>query len=196
MLLDKSVATEAKQPGSEANGVARALTLTALTQLKGEGRGRRNLVFQFLRESNFPILAGTDKKEGANLAFYDLSWADLLGANLSEANLNGANLFMANLIRADLIRTYLGGANLRGANLFLANLFLADLSDANLSEAKLRAASLVAANLSGADLRGANLSEANLLGVQWNEKTKWPEKVAFTGAKNIPPELKKWLGID
>ena len=100
MLLDKTVAKEAKQPGSEANGVARALTLTALTQLKGEGPARRTLVFQFLRESNFPILAGSEKVQGANLAGYDLS-----EANLSEANLRGANLSGADL----------GGANLGGA---------------------------------------------------------------------------------
>jgi hypothetical protein len=107
MLLDKTVAKEAKQPGSEANGVARALTLTALTQLKGEGPARRTLVFQFLRESNFPILAGSEKVQGANLVGYDLS----------EANLIEANLFGANLRRANLIRANLWGANLRGANL-------------------------------------------------------------------------------
>ena len=97
MLLDKTVAKEAKQPGSEANGVARALTLTALTQLKGEGPARRTLVFQFLRESNFPILAGSEKVQGANLAGYDLS-----GANLSEADLSGANLSEADLSWANL----------------------------------------------------------------------------------------------
>jgi uncharacterized protein YjbI with pentapeptide repeats len=95
MLLDKTVAKEAKQPGSEANGVARALTLTALTQLKGEGPARRTLVFQFLRESNFPILAGSENVQGANLAGYDLSGADLSRANLSEADLSRANLSRA-----------------------------------------------------------------------------------------------------
>lgn len=132
MLLDKKVASEAKIPGSEANGLARALTLTALAQLSGAGPERRSLVFQFLKESNFPILAGSDKgKAGANLSGYDLSRADIRGANLRGADLRGANLSWANL----------GWVDLRGANLFMVNLRLA--------------------NLRWADLRGANLEKIN-----------------------------------
>jgi len=186
MLLDKTVAKEAKQPGSEANGVARALTLTALTQLKGEGPARRTLVFQFLRESNFPILAGSEEVQGGNLAGYDLNKTDLSEANLGRANLSvadlseaylsgadlsGANLSGANLIRADLSEAYLSGANLRRADLRRADLSEANLSEANLSEANLSRAdlsganlraSLGRANLRGADLRGADLRGANL----------------------------------
>ena len=177
MLLDKTVAKEAKQPGSEANGVARALTLTALTQLKGEGPARRTLVFQFLRESNFPILAGSEVVQGANLAGYDLSGADLSeaslgranlsGADLSEANLGRANLSEANLGKADLSGADLGRANLSGASLRGADLSGADLSGADLDEANLSGANLGMANLRGADLSegdldGANLSGANL----------------------------------
>ena len=133
MLLDKTVAKEAKQPGSEANGVARALTLTALTQLKGEGPARRTLVFQFLRESNFPILAGSEKVKGANLSGANLtkanlSWADLRGADLRWADLSGANLSGADLWRADL----------SWADLSWADLTKADLSWANLSGAKFK----------------------------------------------------------
>ena len=154
MLLDKAVAKEAKQPGSEANGVARALTLTALTQLKGEGPARRTLVFQFLRESNFPILAGSEVVQGANLAGYDLSGADLSEASLGRANLrgaifDGANLSGASLGRANIRGAYLVEANLRGANLRGADLRGADLSGANLSEA----------DLSGANLRGAKFKD-------------------------------------
>ena len=169
MLLDKAVAKEAKQPGSEANGVARALTLTALTQLKGEGPARRTLVFQFLRESNFPILAGSEKVQGANLAGYDLSEANLRGADLSGADLSKANLRGADLIGANLIRANLIGADLSGANLIGADLSGANLSEADLSEADLSVAILGEANLSGADLSMADLSDPNLSGANLSE---------------------------
>ena len=171
MLLDKAVAKEAKQPGSEANGVARALTLTALTQLKGEGPARRTLVFQFLRESNFPILAGSVKVRGANLAGYDLSEANLSGAKLNKANLNKADLSGANLIGADL-----SGANLIGAN----------LSGAYLSDADLSGSDLYNANLSGADLNKANLSGAYLSGTKFKDTICPDRKKTDTGC-SIPP---------
>ena len=174
MLLDKTVAKEAKQPGSEANGVARALTLTALTQLKGKGEGseqRRTLVFQFLRDSNFPILAGSVKVRGANLAGYDLS----------EANLSGAKLRRANLF----------GANLRGADLFDADLFEANLSGTDLSGADLRRANLIRANLWGANLRGADLSGANLRGANLSgakfKDTICPDRKKTDTGCSIPP---------
>jgi len=196
MLLDKTVAKEAKQPGSEANGVARALTLTALTQLKGEGPARRTLVFQFLRESNFPILAGSEKVQGANLAGYDLSGADLSGANLGRANLRGADLSGADLDEANLSEADLSGANLRGAIFDGANLSGASLGRANLRGAYLVETNLGRANLSEADLSGASLIKADLSGVLWDDKTKWPDNAAFKDAKNIPPDLKNQLGLD
>ncbi|MFZ9752524.1 MAG: pentapeptide repeat-containing protein [Cyanobium sp.] len=172
MLLDKAVAKEAKQPGSEANGVARALTLAALTQLKGEGTARRTLVFQFLRESNFQILAGSEKVQGANLAGYDLSGSDLRGASLGEANLSKAHLSEANLSKANLRGADLSSADLRGADLSLADLRgadlrFADLKGAQLGRADLRGAELFRVHLSEAclndvDLRGADLSFADL----------------------------------
>lgn len=169
MLLDKKVAGEARMPGSEANDVARALTLTALAQLKGGGEGieRRSLIFQFLRESNFPILAGSDKgnKSGVYLTGYDLSRADLI-----EANLSGADLLNANLSEADLRKANLSGADLNGA----------DLRKANLSEA---------------DLSGANLIKADLEDIKWNEKTLWPDRSRFEGASNIPEALKQQQGL-
>jgi uncharacterized protein YjbI with pentapeptide repeats len=171
LLLDKSVAKEAKQPGSEANGVARALTLTALAQLKGEGPERRTLIFQFLREANFPILAGSGARPGGNLFGYDLSRANLVRANLSKASLGRANLLKANLYKA---------------NLSEAMLWHADLGEADLSGTDLR----------GADLRGASLIKADLSGVLWDDKTEWPDKAAFKDAMNIPPALKKQQGLD
>ncbi|MCP9787202.1 pentapeptide repeat-containing protein [Cyanobium sp. N5-Cardenillas] len=185
MLLDTKVAKEAKRAGSELNGVARALTLTALAQLKGEGPERRTLVFQFLRESNFPILAGSDSKLGANLVGYDLRETNLFMANLSKANLKGAYLSSANLFAANLSRADLSGANLIWAGLVQTNLSGADLTRA----------SLIGADLSGSNLMVTNLSYADLTGIRWDEKTEWPAKEAFKGARNIPPELKRQLGL-
>ena len=172
MLLDKTVAAEAKTPGSEANGVARALTLAALAQVRGEGPERRSLVFQFLRETNLPILAGSGNQNGANLARYDLrgaflpfanlNRAYLLKADLSGANLNRVNLSNADLGHANLSEAELNGANLRRASLYKTNLRGADLGSASLHEADLTEAILSGANLVGTNLRGADLRGAHL----------------------------------
>jgi uncharacterized protein YjbI with pentapeptide repeats len=173
MLLDKTVAKEAKQPGSEANGVARALTLTALTQLKGKGSERRTLVFQFLRESNFPILAGSEKISGANLSDYDLNMTDLSMADLSWAQLNRANLFRALLYSVSLDKADLSNADLSEASLCSASLIGAHLSEAKLNKADLTAANLRGAYLWGANLRGANLRGANLRGADLRGANLW-----------------------
>jgi uncharacterized protein YjbI with pentapeptide repeats len=203
MLLDKTVAKEAKQPGSEANGVARALTLTALTQLKGKGSERRTLVFQFLRESNFPILAGSEKISGANLSDYDLNMTDLSMADLNMTDLSMANLFdadlsYANLFRALLYSVSLDKADLRNADLSEASLCSASLIGAHLSEAKLNKADLTAANLRGAYLWGANLRGANLRGADLRG-AKFKDTVCPDGKKTdtgclIPP-ARQWPSL-
>lgn len=147
---------------------------------------------------------------GANLSGAILSEAVLYRAVLYRANLSGANLFRANLFRANLYETnlygailskaYLSKAILCGANLFKTSLSKAILHRANLEEANLEGANLKGANLTGANLEGANLDEANLNGaelqdIKWNSETVWPDKIAFTDAKNIPENLKKELGI-
>ena len=182
MLLDKKVAREAMRPSSQANGVARALTLAALAQLKGEDPERRSLVFQFLRESNFPILAGSGKIRGANLSNYDLRGTDLYQVNLSHAllvssDLRKIDLINANLHGASLNFAKLGGAFLGGTDLSYANLWRADVSGArfdmfrfedgievgsSLYHADLLETNLAKAHLRKADLRGANLRKANL----------------------------------
>ena len=206
MLLDATVAKEAKRLGSEANGVARALTLTALAQLEGEGPERRTLVFQFLRESNFPILAGSANKIGGNLTGYDLSGSNLFkanlvsvglgSANLTGANLGGANLRWASLRMANLTGAILNGATLSGADLSGANLSRANLGWAMIRETKGSKGTLLFTDLSGADLSGADLSGAMLTDIIWDKRTIWPNNSAFQGAKNIPPKLKKQLGLD
>lgn len=190
LLVDKGLRSSA--PDSEIRGVARGLTLAALSQVKNPDRKR--LIVRFLldsglntkpgnlislREANLSEavlsgadLAGADLSE-ANLIRATLSWADLSGANLMGANLLGAHLMGARLIGADL-RALLSGNDLRGADLSRANLsgadlsradlFRANLSGANLSHADLLTANFSGANLSHADLGGAYLIEADLRG--------------------------------
>jgi hypothetical protein len=171
LLVDKGLRSSA--PGSEVRGIARGLTLAALSQVKDSQRKR--LVVKFLLDSGLNIKPG-------NLI-------SLSEANLYMANLYRANLSKADLSEADLIGAYLFGANLSGADLSRADLSRA-LIRANLSGADLREAFLWSADLSGADLRGTNFE-----GVRWDEKTSWPSVDNFEGAKNIPPALKKQLGL-
>jgi hypothetical protein len=166
LLVDKGLRSSA--PGSEVRGIARGLTLAALSQVKDSQRKR--LVVRFLLDSGLNVKPGN---------LISLSEANLNGADLFRADLNGAILIRADLNGAILIRADFIGANLSGADLYKANLSGADLSGADLFDA---------------DLRGANLNGANLEGVKWDEKTSWPSADRFEGAKNIPEALKKQLG--
>ena len=83
ILLDPITSLDVMKSGTASHSVARALTLTTLIQLQGDGMlgpERRSLVFQFLREANAPILAG------ANLSSLDRRGADLSGNNYRETN--------------------------------------------------------------------------------------------------------------
>ncbi|MFM7573042.1 MAG: pentapeptide repeat-containing protein [Snowella sp.] len=149
----------------------------------------------------------------ANLERADLYGANLLGADLFEAYLSGANLSSANLSNANFPGVNLSGANLSMAHLVTIKLVKADLSGADLSGADLSGAYLIETDFSGADFSGADLSGAdlrwtklqgsNLEDIKWDSKTvwpderfpEWPEGNPFNGAKNIPEELKKELGI-
>lgn len=177
LLVDEGLRSSVSD--SEVRGVARGLTLAALSQVKDSGRKR--LIIRFLLDSglnnkpgNLISLTEADLY-GADLSGARPSWANLIGAKLSWANLIGAKLSWANLSEADL-----KGADLRGA----------DLSGAKLSGARLIGADLRGAELSEADLRGANLED-----VKWDEQTIWPSRVSFEGVINIPEPLKKNLGI-
>jgi hypothetical protein len=141
LLLDYNLRDS--EDDSEVRTLARARTLTALSRLDGERKGR---VLQFLFES------GLISKDRVIL--------DLRSADLSEAA----------LIAGNLSHTDLRGANLKGAHLEHANLIEANLREAHLDEAVLDGAYLNEANLSDTNLRGAKgwteeqLSEASTLG--------------------------------
>ena len=183
--------------------VIRARTLSILRRFENDAERKGNVI-------NFLIETEIIGKSKLNLSGADLEWAKLSRANLSRANLLGADLecadlLMANLSGANLSDTKLQGANLvmanlqdtklQGANLVMANLQEANLQGAILTWAYLQEAELQGANLEGANLFIAELQGANLEDIKWNSETVWPDKSAFTDAKNIPEKLKKELGI-
>ena len=162
------------KPEDEVRGVARALLVATLSQLESKyAPSKRSLIIRFLFDSGLRSEAG--KGNIFSLPSVNLSKANLRGAILFTADLGGANLFWANLRKANLWKVNLTGANLRGANLWKANLSGADLS--------------------WADLSWADLSWAYLDDVKWDEYTKWPEPEKFEGARNVPTDLKKQLGL-
>ena len=166
LLLDKDLKKSASD--AEVRGVAKGLTLAALSQVQDPDKKR--LIVRFLLDS------GLNTKPGN---IFSLSEANLRGANLEGVNLNGTNLSGTNyseevafimrskgIMRSKdiIILGFLGGADLSEANLRGADLIKANISEANLGGADLSKANLSGANLRGADLSGANFWKANLSG--------------------------------
>ena len=166
LLLDKDLKKSAAD--AEVRGVAKGLTLAALSQVQDPEKKR--LIVRFLLDS------GLNTKPGN---IFSLSEANLRGANLEGVNLNGTNLRGTNyseevafimrskgIMRSKdiIILGFLGGADLSEANLRGADLIKANISEANLGGADLSKANLSGGNLRGADLSGANFWKANLSG--------------------------------
>jgi hypothetical protein len=121
LLLDKDKPLRQSKEGDEVSMLARARTLTALSQLDGK---RKGTLIRFLSEARLiqgrpgmesgvrgwtqqrPIIGLTS----ADLSDADLSDADLTYALLAEASLRGANLRGADLSNAVLFNTDLTGA--------------------------------------------------------------------------------------
>jgi uncharacterized protein YjbI with pentapeptide repeats len=127
---------------------------------------------------------------GAKLELVDLSRADLTGINLKGSDLSAADLSQARLAGANMAGATLAGTNLEsasmpGAVLSAANMAAANMAGVDLSGSDLRGARLIGANLAGADLsrcdlRGADLSHGSLedavvVGVIFDETTRFPE---------------------
>ncbi|MEJ2353966.1 MAG: pentapeptide repeat-containing protein [Anaerolineales bacterium] len=166
-ILDRELLSAKDQENPAIVQVAQVQTVTALRSMDRE---RRDLVFQFLHDSELIYFVLTN----ASLADIDLSGADLSGADLRGATLHQANLSNADLSNTDLRKAGLGGTNLRKAD--LAN---ADLREAFLWEADLSGAELSGADLSEAYLVGANLTRTWPAGAYWrgatyDDSTKWP----------------------
>lgn len=139
-------------------------------------------------------LAGKDlsgaQLVGADLSKAYLTGATLRGADLSEATLRCANLNLADAQNATFLESRLANATLIGVRGRNAKFFGADLRGADLSQARLAGATFVGADLTGAalgsaDLGTADLTDATMTGVQYDERTRWPE--GFQPPPSSPP---------
>ncbi|HEX8917117.1 MAG TPA: pentapeptide repeat-containing protein [Chloroflexota bacterium] len=145
--------------------IARARTLTALTQLTGSPPRQSNVV-RFLSESDLiPVV---------DLSIVNLQGVSLEGFNLSCPRPPRNQRYCADLSYAWLNHTNLKYDHLAYANLSFAHLSHAGLLHANLSESRLRHADLSYADLSHANLTDADLSGATIGGVTWRH-TKCPD---------------------
>jgi uncharacterized protein YjbI with pentapeptide repeats len=158
LMLDENLRTA--EAGSDAHMLARARTLTVLSQLEAspsEDETGKEQVVEFLIEAQLvhsgdresPILS----LEETDLRGVDLDQEDLHGVNLKNALMRDANLEGANLEGAYLESTKLGSANLRGANLHGAVMKNIWLQDAELQNAELE----------GAELEGAIMPDGQIL---------------------------------
>ncbi|WDE08300.1 pentapeptide repeat-containing protein [Thalassomonas viridans] len=163
LLLVHGLKTSARR--DEVRSLARARTLTVLSQLDGR---RKGYLLRFLYEAGLVsarspvvVLGGGILGESA-VDETVLSRADLTGAMLSRVFLSGAYLTRVHLIGADLQGSNLDKANLVGADLRDTDLTGASLKEAKLASADLRGAVLTHADLSGANLRAAKVSPDQL----------------------------------
>lgn len=141
------------KPDAEVRKIARARTLTVVSQLNGIRKGS---LLKFLYEAELI------RKDNCiiNLADADFSGAELESANLRGANLHGINFDSANLFHADLSNADLSNAVLYSATLNTGFLCDTDLRDASLVDANLAYTHFENANLSDANLTSAELIEA------------------------------------
>jgi hypothetical protein len=126
MLLDKDQPLRQSKEGDEVSILARARTLTALSQLNGK---RKGTLMQFLREAR--LIQGRPGMESGKPGW--TQQRPIIG--LTSADLSDADLIDADLTYVMLGEASLRGANLRGADLSNAVLFDTDLTDANLFDA-------------------------------------------------------------
>ena len=147
--LDKTSSSPQSKPSNINKTIARALTMTTLSQLTSQGKlgawdpwflenpesrtlrsPRRKWVIRFVLESK--LIDNIGFLQGADLHQANLEDIKLKEVNLKEVNLKGANLKGAILEDADLT-----GANLTGSNLSGAVLKSVDLRQAKLTPEQL-----------------------------------------------------------
>ena len=179
LISDEKLVNEVKD--KRAATAAKALTYSALRNVKGDGQRKRQIL-QFLYDTELVTYESNSKDKKAAKIY--LSGADLNGANLSSLTLNKINLSKANLNKAELNNSKLNDANLKNAQLRGAKLRATQLKNANLQSANLQKADLSGANLQGADLSHANLTEAILIGANlgWDVNTVNPRRDLRSGS--------------
>jgi hypothetical protein len=125
LLLGNTKPLRQSKEADEVRTLARARTLTVLSRLDGERKGR---VLQFLHESGLII---------GEQPILSLSNADLQGAVLDTAEMSVINLDRTNLSHASLSGVNLNGAFLREVNLHHADMVGVSLSNAILENSDL-----------------------------------------------------------
>lgn len=112
LLLKEKLNESVNRP--EVKGVARALTLATLSQLKSEDAPeRKRLVIRFLFDSGKPGNPPIFSLGQADLKKANLRYGRFIGTNFTSAELEEANLFEADLSGADLSGAKLGGAKFK-----------------------------------------------------------------------------------
>jgi uncharacterized protein YjbI with pentapeptide repeats len=207
-LLDKDRPLRQSELGDEVQTLARARTLTTLSQLDGV---RKGTVMRFLLEAGLIMIDPQDSPEETQyptirlleadlrevvMTTYDWRGIDMTAAWLTGADLSICDLSGATLAGASLSNSYLSGTDLRGADLnsaYLKDAFLngADLTDASLFHADLTNANLSRADLTGADLIGEDYrtSEDRFLGADLTNADL--SNANLTGAKVTSEQLAK-----
>ena len=177
LLLERGL-TNPQQGSVVVRNIARAQTLSALSQLDGR---RKGFIVRFLYETKVikgdpPLiyLGGEITGEPA-VDEIVLSRADLNGAILHRLFIGGVNLTRVHLVGADFRWALLDKANFIGADLRNA-----DFTGARLTEAKLSAADLTGAKLHDADFSKAiGLKQDQIDGACGNRATKLPEELSI-----------------
>lgn len=175
--------TDSPKPEAGADGPVRALIVALLSSNAGphmedlwgkssllDGADLRGVAFTApVSRVDF----SDARLNGASFVNTKLGGTKFWGADLSEADFSFADLREGQLHFAKLVKADLYGTDLRKADLYGA-----DFSNADLSHAQLSGAKFDSTDLSGADLSQTPLEGVDLTGVDYDDKTQWPEGYA------------------
>lgn len=172
LLLDTHRPLRQSGEGDEVRTLARARTLTVLSQLDG---GRKGALLQVILEAG--LITGTLQvsRQERTYPVISLEDADLRNLYIFGYDLSSTIMTAAQMTGAELDTCGLTGSWLNGAWLDNASLIATDLSDADLNGASLRGANLAGANMEGANLDGANITQEQLAQVESLKNAPMPD---------------------